>query len=321
MKRFAGNILSIILLVVLPVGLIAQSGSKKEEFDHKLQPDSIIAQQTALNFLAVGDWGRNGEDHQKQVAEQMGKAAAKVKASFIISTGDNIYPSGVISEFDPAFKYSFEDIYSAFSLQWDWYLVLGNHDYKTNPDAEVAYSKISRRWKMPARYYAKKFPISNDTTLKVLIVFVDANPFLKEYYQHPEYGPNVRTQDTVAQKKWIEKTLSDTDRNIRWKIVVAHQPLYTGGGRMNSHETLELRGSFKPILDKYHVDVYLSGHEHNLQHIVPPGGTQYFISGGGSEKTPVQLLPESRFAASEYGFMLFSLKKDQLMVQVIDYQG
>jgi len=165
-----------------------------------IKTSTLTVNDKALNFIAMGDWGRNGADHQKQVAQQMGKTAAAIKAQFIISTGDNIYPGGVISEWDPAFKYSFEDIYTDFSLQWDWYLVLGNHDYKTNPDAEVAYSKISRRWKMPARYYAKKFFINGDTTQAILLAFIDTNPFIPEFYGNSDYGPNVKSQDTTAQK-------------------------------------------------------------------------------------------------------------------------
>jgi len=283
--------------------------------------DSIGYRKDALNFIALGDWGRNGDDHQKQVAEQMGKVAKKINANFIVSTGDNIYPSGVVSEFDPGFKYSFEDIYTDFSLQVDWYLVLGNHDYKTNPDAEVAYSKISRRWKMPARYFSKKFAINGDNKQQLLMVFADTNPFIPAYYKHSEYGPNVMGQDTVAQKLWIEKTLADTSSAIKWRIVVAHQPVYTGGGRKNSSETFGLRGSLLPVFEKYKVDVYLTGHEHNFQHIVPKGKTQHFISGGGSENTPVAMLPESKFAAATCGFMVFSVQKDQLLVQIIDFKG
>src|SRR5436190_9727127 len=59
----------------------------------------------ALNFIVMGDWGRNGADHQKEVAVQMGKTATEIISEFTISTGDNFYPSGVISEFDPSFKY------------------------------------------------------------------------------------------------------------------------------------------------------------------------------------------------------------------------
>jgi hypothetical protein len=58
-----------------------------------------------------------------------------------------------------------------------------------------------------------------------------------------------------------------------------------------------------------------------LQHIVPPGKTHHFISGAASERTPAVLLPESRMAASIYGFMLFSVTGNQLLVQAIDDTG
>jgi len=319
MKKTSFSIL--IALSVLLVSFFLSYGESADKVSVINPLDSIVYQKSALNFIAFGDWGRSGEYNQKQVAQQMGKTAKNVKAEFIVSTGDNIYPSGVISEFDPGFKRSFEDIYTDFSLQVDWYLVLGNHDYKADPNAEVAYSKISRRWKMPARYYSKKFSIKGDTAQKVLMVFTDMNTLIPSYYTSSEYGEQVRTQDSVLQKKWIEKTLSDPDKNIRWRIVVGHQPIYSGSGRKDSKETLALRGSLRPLLEKYNVDVYLTGHEHNLQHIVPQGKTQYFISGAGSETTPVELLPESRFAASVPGFMVFSILKDQLLVQIVDADG
>ena len=40
----------------------------------------------ALHFIVMGDWGRNGEDHQKEVAVQMGKTASEIKAQFIIAS-------------------------------------------------------------------------------------------------------------------------------------------------------------------------------------------------------------------------------------------
>ncbi|MRX77320.1 acid phosphatase [Pedobacter petrophilus] len=282
---------------------------------------TLTKEPTALNFIAMGDWGRNGADHQKQVAKQMGLTASEVKAQFIISTGDNFYPSGVISDHDPLFKYSFEDIYTDFSLQWDWYSVLGNHDYKSNPDAQVAYSKISRRWKMPARYFAKKFPINGDLNNQVLIAFIDTNPLIPEFYKNAEYGPNVKGQDTTAQKKWLAKTLGDKDVTIKWKIVVGHHPMFTGGSRTDGYDTKAIRGSLKSVLDQYGVDVYLTGHEHSLQYIKPEGKTHHFISGAASEKTPVKLIPDAQMVASEYGFMLFSVSNNQLRVQVLNDEG
>jgi hypothetical protein len=70
------------------------------------------------------------------------------------------------------------------------------------------------------------------------------------------------------------------------------------------------------------VDVYLSGHDHSLQHLATPGFTQQFISGAGSEVTPVTAgIPYSRFEASEYGFMYFSIDQKRLNAKIIDHTG
>ncbi|MBP6687069.1 MAG: hypothetical protein KA160_04350, partial [Lacibacter sp.] len=38
----------------------------------------LIKKEKALHFIAMGDWGRNGADHQQQVAKQMGKTANEI---------------------------------------------------------------------------------------------------------------------------------------------------------------------------------------------------------------------------------------------------
>lgn len=286
-------------------------------------PGSLTFQKEdkALHFLAMGDWGRNGADHQREVAKQMGITATQVGSQFTIATGDNFYPSGVISEWDPLWKYSFEDIYTDFHLQWDWYPVLGNHDYKSNPDAQVKYSTISRRWKMPARYYSRLFPIPGDTSSKVLILFIDTNPLIPEFYANPEYGPNVRSQDTLKQKKWMAKELSNKDPKIKWRIVVGHHPMYTGGSRTDGYDTKAIRSSLEPLLKQYKVNIYLTGHEHSLQHIHHEGSLHHIISGAASEKTKAVLIPGSEMAASEYGFFTFSVLANSMIVQAVDYTG
>lgn len=51
----------------------------------------------------------------------MGITAEKKAVDFIISTGDNFYPSGLTGENDPAFDQSFSNIYTAPSLLKTWY--------------------------------------------------------------------------------------------------------------------------------------------------------------------------------------------------------
>ena len=79
---------------------------------------------------------------------------------------------------------------------------------------------------------------------------------------------------------------------------------------------------FKPIFEKYKVDAYICGHEHNLQYIKPEGYTNYFITGSGSELTPTILHPEGgKFALSDNGFMAFSLTDKKMTVQIINKDG
>ena len=274
----------------------------------------------ALRFIVFGDWGRNGEDNQKQVAHTMGVVARKFKAEFIVSTGDNFYPSGVKSTRDYNWIASFENIYTAQSLQTDWFVVLGNHDYQGVPQAEVDYSEVDRRWNMPARYYSKIFYIDNDTTQGVLLVFIDTTPFLSESYRNKKF--HMQDQDTARQRIWLEKTLSEASANVKWKLVFGHHPVYTGGGRMTAPETMEMKKLFHPIFEKYHVDAYICGHDHNLQYIKPPGFTHYLVSGAGSELSRTVVHPEGGvFAKAENGFMNITVSSKQMHVSMVNYKG
>lgn len=172
---------------------------------------------------------------------------------------------------------------------------------------------------MPARYYSKTMTLNGDTTQQVLFLFIDTTPLVRNYYNGN--GHKVHDQDSTAQKMWIEKQLSNTSQNIRWKFIVGHHPMYTGGSRTENHDTISIRRILQPWLEKYKVDGYLSGHEHSLQHIVPANGVHHFISGSSSERTPVKMLPTSRFARSEYGFMVFSITGAKTLVQVVNYEG
>jgi tartrate-resistant acid phosphatase type 5 len=276
----------------------------------------------SLNFIAFGDWGRNGEYYQKEVAQQMGAAAKDIEAAFFIVAGDNFYPNGVASIYDDHWASSFNDIYTANSLHNDWWVVLGNHDYRGNVDAQMGYAHISRRWRMPARYYAQTMSIAGDTTQQVLLLALDTCPFIQCYYEDEVYKDGVTGQDTAAQIEWLEQQLQNIADTVKWVVVVGHHPAYTGGKRFETEETLDIRNQFKPIFDKYGVDFFISGHEHSLQYIKPEGQTHYLVTGAGSEATATILYPETgRFAAETGGFMAFSLTPDKALLQIIDYKG
>lgn len=273
-----------------------------------------------LNFLVVGDWGRNGEYQQKETAIQMGKAAKQNDAAFVISVGDNFYPKGVKSIYDPHWTKSFEDIYTAHSLQEDWYVVLGNHDYKENPYAQIEYSSISRRWKMPSRYFVVNKWLNDNSN--IVFIYLDTNPFEKKYYTDEEdlFRTNVlnHSRDTIIQIKWLDSVLS-ANSNATWKIVVGHHPLYSAGKRKGLTE--DVANLLEPILIKHGVDVYFSGHEHHLEHDMLSKTLHQFISGAGSEVRPVTNNLKTKFVASEHGFASVSVSSSELIVQFINHLG
>lgn len=53
---------------------------------------------------------------------QMGRIGEELDIDFVVSTGDNFYDNGLEGEADPAFVDSFTNIYTAKSLQKQWFI-------------------------------------------------------------------------------------------------------------------------------------------------------------------------------------------------------
>ncbi|MCH6198920.1 metallophosphoesterase [Aquiflexum sp. LQ15W] len=312
MKNKIPKLYVILLFVYFGLGrflVIGQDSNLKE----KLSLD-------AVNFIVLGDWGRMGDDFQIPVAAQMAKTAKEIHAQFFISVGDNFYPKGVASTLDPQWRYSFEDIYKDFSLHREWYSILGNHDYMGNPDAQVEYTKISRRWVMPGRYFEKDILLKDRNKSVMQLLFIDTNPLIPEFYKNKEYGPNVMTQDTTLQQIWIDQSLARED--VQWKIVIGHHPMFTGSkARREGYDTRSIRSSLKTKFEKNKVDMYIAGHDHSLQHLISETGIHHFVSGSASEATDVDMLPMSKFAKDEYGFFVFSATAQEIRVFAISHTG
>jgi len=314
------NIIYILLFVF--GNSFAQDYLSEEKSGYKggFIPELKVVEES-LNFIVMADFGRNGQYFQKEVAEQMGKASMTIGSDFTISVGDNFYPNGVQSTTDHQWISSFENVYTNHSLHENWYVALGNHDYRGNIQAQIDYSKVSRRWKMPAKYYSKTFELKDGN--KVLMVVMDTNPYIDSYYKKSsDMYENIIAQDTIAQKKWLIETLNTSDKSIKWKIVVGHHPLYSGGKRKDNPDTKTFEKKFAGMFDHYKVDAYLCGHEHDLQVIKPKGSyTTQFLSGSACEIRPTGNREGTLFSASEPGFLTFSINDKKLLVQAVNEKG
>jgi acid phosphatase len=276
-------------------------------------PEAALA---GLNFLVFGDWGRGAELDQVQVAGQMAKAAEQLKAKFVISVGDNFYENGVVSVEDPQWRKTFEEVYHAPSLQVPWHVILGNHDYHGNCEAQLAYGKTNPRWNMPARYFVQTHRIDAATTADLF--YIDTTPMIKGYYKDPRHNTraNVLTQDVPTQLAWLKQALAASQ--AQWKIVIGHHPIYSGSG---SGETPELVEGVLPLLHDYKVQAYFNGHDHNLQHLMA-GEVNLFDSGAGSAVSPtIFKTGRTKFAQASSGFIAATLQSHKLIVRMIDNEG
>ena len=277
---------------------------------------SGAAAQTAVNFLVVGDWGRDGNSHQREVATQMGKAAAAADSRFVVSVGDNFYDNGVASATDPQWRSSFEDVYIAPSLQVPWYVALGNHDYRGTPQAQIDYARTSPRWRMPSRYY--KVAGSEIGAPHLDLFFIDSSPLVHRYREKVEnnIAANVATQDVDGQLRWLDAELGRS--TAPWKLVIGHHTLHSGGSAHG--DTAEVVELIEPLLKKHRVQAYINGHDHDLQHI-RRGGVDFIGSGAGSEARPVAPVEGTLFCAERSGYASISSSPDVLRLKFRDFTG
>ena len=247
-----------------------------------------------LAFLVVGDWG-DGQSRATAaaVARAMGEIGAQNGISFVISTGDNFYESGVDSTVDTKWQSSFEEIFNAPSLQVPWYPVLGNHDYGGSTSAQIEYSKKNRRWTMPNHYFSVSKTFGNASAD---FFFLDTQRMkgntLLEIVTH---------QDADVQLRWLDLSLARS--RAPWKVVVGHHPIFSGGRHGDSKFLGE---RLKPILDRHGVSMYLCGHDHHLE-ALRSERVSYFISGSGSRSRQPRPHPKSLFATATSGFLLVKL--------------
>lgn len=311
------NKIKLTIIIILLSPLFLQAQSKKYYNNNETEAlNQLHIEEDGLHFYVIGDWGRNGHFKQVEVADIMQQAGFIIEPEFIISTGDNFYPDGIASVNDPYLKSNYEDIFYGSNLFCPWYVVLGNHDYRGNIQAQIDYTNISHRWKMPAPYYAidKKL---NDEVTQAKFIFLDTAPFEDDYYAEEKYA-QVKEQDSLKQKVWLEETLKNSKAD--WNIVIGHHPFYTSGKRAN--EVSFIRNHLEPILEKYKVDASFTGHEHDLQHQKPEDvHTHHFVSGAGSEVRPTGKLSFTKFAQSEQGFLIVSLMSKKMIVQAVNWKG
>eukprot|EP01127_Copromyxa_protea_P019138 TRINITY_DN6139_c0_g1_i1.p1 TRINITY_DN6139_c0_g1~~TRINITY_DN6139_c0_g1_i1.p1 ORF type:complete len:316 (+),score=56.18 TRINITY_DN6139_c0_g1_i1:319-1266(+) len=234
-----------------------------------------------LVFFVISDWGYPS-DGLKDTARAMATLAETRPPQFVLALGDNFYWEGVETAEDASFKDYWQEVFLKYpNLNVPWKVVLGNHDYEGNPDAQLEFTNSSLNprgkngdplWQLPAKHY--KFSHNFNASHYVDFFAFDSNGAADYIVRgYPEKGAR---EATIAAKAWLEEELPKS--KATWKIAFAHHPMYTLGrhhgmcGDCLREETFShFRGKRmgfgmeKTFVDGG-VDVYFGGHEHAMQY-------------------------------------------------------
>lgn len=253
-------------------------------------------------FIALGDQGKGGEP-QSHVARLMNEKARADSLHFVITLGDNFYNDGVTSVEDIQWRDKFENMYDLPFLNVPFYASLGNHDYHNdNAWHQVEYAKKGGKWKMPHNYYTFVQAIDDNSSIQL---FALDSQQIKQRDDHD-----------AEQLAWLERELRLS--TATWKVVYGHHPLFSYGKHGNVSAMIE---NVQPILEKYRVDAYIAGHDHDRQLLGPRNGVFYIVSGTGSKSRNTSYGDMTVFAETNLGFAWFRVSPIEFHVQFINAEG
>jgi hypothetical protein len=155
----------------------------------------------------------------------------------------------------------------------------GNHDHYDGPDGKNVTSVFWR----PQFTLPENGPVGLEETCYYSDIqgmrFISLNSDQAE--ESDEY--------LEKQRIWMEKVLSDNPN--KWTCITFHHPIYSP---KSTRDNKRMRDTFKPLFDKYKVDLVLQGHDHTyargmakipMQEKGAVSGTMYVVSVSGPKMT------------------------------------
>lgn len=252
--------------------------------------------QATITFAVVGDSGSGSRDQYL-----MSAVIAKFSPQLVVHVGDVVYKTGSERQYEANFYRPYQELLSSVPF----YPSLGNHDVRTNDGAP----------------YLRAFDLPRD------------NPQKTERYYSFDYGPvhfvaldselyyTDHSIPAQAQKAWLEKDLARSRHP--WKIVFFHRPPFSSALGPHPGGDKRIRTDLVPVFERAHVDLVLSGHQHNYERLRPINGVTYIVSGGGGGERlyPIKPGKRSAYAVSRLNVLKVVASPDDLEVEAVGADG
>lgn len=188
-------------------------------------------------FVYFGDAQNDVLNHWSRVIRMAYKTAPE--ASFAVHAGDLINLAHRDHEWAQWFKAG-----GFIHSQWTAIPVAGNHEFM--PPGRDIPRKLSIQWRPQFTLPVEK---QLDSSLHESVYTVD--------YQDIRIIVLNSNEKLEMQTKYLEEKLKDCD--AKWKIVTCHHSIFSPASGRDFRFGREV---WKPIIDKYEVDLVLNGHDH-----------------------------------------------------------
>lgn len=280
----------------------------------------------------VGIWGDTQNNKGNLNFEETGKIVQKMaqhKFNLIAHMGDIVENGSVVKSWD-----AFLDTTQALNASIPFMPVTGNHDV-VNANQETSFQKpfpiYYDLFNLPRDYINYSYDYGN-------VHFVAIN---SGYAAGAVKVNKLLYEKGSAEYKWLNEDLEKARKNkkIEWIILYAHYPMYAYGVSL----VPEWQKNVTPLIDKYQVDLCLTGHRHvyerhaairNNEILKPvdqhryqkPAGTVYITNGsaGGSlQGVGGKDMPSMLFTPKEkmYTYAVMTIENKQLSYEVFNTEG
>ncbi len=209
----------------------------------------VIGEEGDYQFWVLGDAGTKNEG-QLLVRDAFDNFIGDERINALIWLGDNAYVDGT----DQDYQEGFFEAYPRHLRQSGSWLTIGNHElWNGQTSSNPTYGPYYDMFTLPTQGEAGGRPSETEAFYSFdygNIHFVCLNS--------EDYGRD----STNAMGQWLKQDLTENEQ--KWTIAFFHSPPYTKGSHDSdySNECYEMREQFNPILERFGVDLVLTGHSH-----------------------------------------------------------
>ena len=269
-----------------------------------------------MRFLVFGDSkGKKHGINEKVLKDILYKSCIiSPKIQFIVVCGDSIAGSKD-KEILKKQLYNFKSIINSYYPNVDIFPIIGNHEVNITPETdeyELIFQEVYNNF--AATNYLPKY---NKTAY--YIDFEDTRLIMLN-----SFHPNEIHKITNSQLSWFDKISSI---NIKNKIVFVHSPAFPTGAHLGHCLDLypDCRDAFIDIVEKNHINLIISGHEHNYsRRIIGTSNIIQIITGGGGEKLRNKYKDKKNVVIppiDKFHFLIIDINKDNIHISAISTKG